>query len=367
MIRENLIFNKEIYRLRLAITTNCILKCRYCFVQKSNKVISYSLATEVINLFLKSPGKEKLLMIYGGEPLLYFPLLKKIIIFARKRAEQLGKFLTISVGTNGILLNENELIFFNEMNVKLAISIDGQKEFHDKSRIFPNGKGSFEYIFSKLPLIFKKSRNENICALFGVLPSSASKMYKNLIYLTKLGFKSMNIEPIEHPKFRWTPNHQRSFIINMINFGKFMLKNIFNKNFIFLNSVTREIKGTGPSNKKNICPFFRNLEIYPSGEMAFSPLLLNSKYKNQYIIGDIQRGFLEKYRKCLFSPNNKNCINCWQSYLSKAKVQNFGNSDKILKWRNKYSVLLTQKVLNLSKENLIFQEYLEEAKRRIFE
>ena len=153
-------FNKQIYLLRLAITTECILRCRYCFVRKSNKVISYPRAIKALNLFLESPGNKKILIIYGGEPLLYFNLLKKIIIFAQRRAEALKKFLIVSLGTNGILLNQNQLNFFKETNTKLAISIDGQKKFHDKFRVFKNQMGSFDDIFNKIPLILKNVKKE---------------------------------------------------------------------------------------------------------------------------------------------------------------------------------------------------------------
>ncbi|MCM8803362.1 MAG: 4Fe-4S cluster-binding domain-containing protein [Candidatus Omnitrophica bacterium] len=366
MTNRSLTFNKEVYRLRLAITTNCILRCRYCFVRKNNKVISYPVAAKAINLFLRSPGEEKLLMIYGGEPLLYFTLLKNIIIFARKKANQLGKSLIISVGTNGILLTKTQLDFLRKTNTKLAISIDGQKKFHDKARVFPSGSGSFDYIFNKLPLIFEKTENENLCALVGVLPSVAVRMYENLIYLVKLGFKSINIEPIEHSRFKWNLDYQKAFVINMVNFSRFMFKNIHHGNFIFLNSVTREIKRRGLSNKKDICPFFRNLEIYPSGEMAFSPLLLNSEDKNQYVIGNVKKGLSEKYGKCVFSLNDKNCMNCWQNYLNDQN-QTFWNSEKILKWRNEYSVYLCQKILTSAKKYPLFQKYIKEAKKRIFE
>ena len=34
---------------------------------------------------------------------------------------------------------------------------------------------------------------------------------------------------------------------------------------------------------------FENLEVYPEGEMAFSPFLINSEKREQYIIGNINQ------------------------------------------------------------------------------
>lgn len=183
----------------MAVTTACILRCKYCFVRKTNKVISYPIAIKAINLLLESRGREKLLMIYGGEPLLYFNLLKRIINFAQKKAKLLKKSLIISVGTNCILLDQEKLDFFKKTNTKLAISLDGQRKFHNKARVFNNQIGSFDHIFNKLPLIFKNIRKENLCVLFGVIPSSAYAMYDNLIYLNKLGLKMLISNQLNPP------------------------------------------------------------------------------------------------------------------------------------------------------------------------
>jgi len=358
--------NKEIYLLRLAITTKCILRCRYCFIRKNNKAISYLTAIKALNLFLESPGNEKILIIYGGEPLLYPDLVKKIIIYSQKRAKILKKSLIVSLGTNGILLNQKLLNFFQETNTKLAISIDGKKRFHNKARVFKNQKGSFNYIFNQLPLIFKYIKKENLCVLFGVLPSSAYKMYDNLIYLVNLGFDSINIEPVQNPQFKWSKKQKKAFLANLIKFIKHIHKNIHYGKFIFLNSVNRELRNKRLSVKKNTCPFFENLEVYPEGEMAFSPFLINSENKKRYIIGNIKDGLLKKYIFCNFNPNNENCQSCWQNYLGDEN-NDYGDSNEVLRWRNDYSIYLAWKISVISKQQPIFKKYIEEAKKRIFE
>lgn len=359
-------FNKEIYILRLAITTNCILNCRYCFVKKDGRVISYAMTKQAINFFLSSPGKQKLLIIYGGEPLLHFDLLQKIIIFTQKKAKILGKSLIISVGTNGILLNQNQLDFFRKTNNKLAISIDGQRKFHNKARIFKNKKGSFDSIFKKIPLITENIKKENLCILFGVLPSSARKMYDNLLFLVNLGFDSVNIEPIQSSQFKWSRKQKKAFLTNLIKIIKYIYKNIHRGNFVFLNSVNREIRDKRLSTRKNTCPFFENLEVYPQGEMAFSPFLINSKDKDQYILGNVNMALLARYRFCDYNSGSENCKNCWQNYQGKGNFD-FGESNDVLKLRNIYSVYLARKILSLSKKENVFKKYIKEAKKRIFE
>ncbi len=359
-------FNKEIHLLRLTITTECILRCRYCFVRKDNKVISHTTAINTLNLFLNSPGNQKMLIIYGGEPLIYFDLLKKIIIFSKKKAKILKKSLIVSLGTNGILLNQNQLDFFKKHNVKLAISIDGREKFHNKFRIFKNQKGSFDKIFNKIPLILKNIKKENLCILFGVAPSSAYKMYENLIYLNKLGFDSFNIEPIQGLQFKWKQRQKKDFLANLDKIIKYICKNILNNNFIFLNSINRELKNKRLTNIKNICPFFENLEVYPYGEMAFSPFLINSKNKKQYIIGNIKDALPEKYIFCNFNLNDKKCRNCWSDYY-----QNIDEKEEVgaqlVSWRDQLCQRTTEYILQQSLVKPIFKKYIKKAKKRIFE
>jgi len=100
--RDYLNFSKEIYALRLSITTGCILGCKYCFVKKTNQMMDFLTAQKAIDLLLISPGKKKLLLIYGGEPLLH-PSLKKIILLALDKAKNLKKELDISLATNCLL------------------------------------------------------------------------------------------------------------------------------------------------------------------------------------------------------------------------------------------------------------------------
>lgn len=358
--------NKEIYLLRLSITTKCILKCDYCFVHKNNKVISYPLATAAINFLLNSKGRKKILIIYGGEPLLYFNLVKQIISFAQKKAGLLKKSLIIALGTNGILLEQSHLDFFRKNKIKLAISLDGRESFHNKARVFPDRKGSFGHVIKKIPMILNNVRKEDICVLFGVLPSSIHEMYHNFRYLIKMGFNSINIEPIQSSQFEWSQEQKKVFLIKFIEIVKYIYANIRGHNFIFLNTINRELRNKSLSGNKKICPFFQNLEVYPHGEMAFSPFLINSKFKNRCLIGNIQKGLLEKYKFCEYDSKDEKCKNCWNDY----KKNNFQDSDDwidVYKTRDLYSIYLARKISELANENTIFNEYLINARKRIFE
>lgn len=353
------VFKKEIYRLRLAITTSCVLRCKYCYVRKTNEKMSFRTAKKSIDYFLNTKGNKKIIIIYGGEPLLQFKNLKCIVSYIKNKSKKLGKEVTISLGTNGILLKLEHLKFFRDFKVKISLSLDGEFSTHDKNRIFKNNKGSFNAISRVLPKMFKIVPFENIGNLFAVHPANAHATFKNFIFLTKLGFQSINIEPILN--IYWSPKELRSFLINLERIFDYTYNNIEKNKFVFLNSMNRELDKRLISNRP-ACPFYQDLEIYPSGSMAFSPFLINSKDKERFLIGNINQRINKKYLNCFL--NTGNCRYCWDDYLDGYKQPYFCEA---LRYRNNLSIKMSNIITGLSKSNEIFNTYIKEAKRRIFE
>ncbi len=317
-----------------------------------------------IDFFLSSPGKQKILIIYGGEPLLFFELLRKVILYACQKSKYLKKETIISLGTNGILLKKEHLLFFNKHNVKIALSLDGNKTSHNSNRRDRKQKGSFDKIRKNFALITKNTKKQNLCVLFGIHPRNAKKMYKNFLFLLQNGFRSINIEPIQN--ILWQENDVRDYKRDLKKIIFHIVRNLERKNFIFLNSMNRILLDQKLHNsQKKQCPFYENLEIYPSGEMSFSPFLMNSTNKDRYVIGNIKDLSLGRYLKCSYNCFKQTCINCSVDYYPKANKQ---QTFDLVRIRNYYSLkcvelIKTQAVIR----KVIYREYLQEAEKLIFE
>lgn len=128
-----------INRICISINNHCNLNCNYChFHEKSDHIISSNMNVYSILDNVKSHIKKynvplfKIGFVGNGEPLLDFPKLKEYIMY-------IGDYLqnsTISAYTitNGLLIDEVMLYFFQEYNVSIGFSIDGIKEIHNKLR-----------------------------------------------------------------------------------------------------------------------------------------------------------------------------------------------------------------------------------------
>ncbi len=153
--------DRKLRMITLQVTQQCNLRCSYCIYSgnyynrsHSNRRMSEELAKKAINFLIEHSKDVKTINIafYGGEPLLELELIKKCISYAEEKAE--GKNLTFSITTNGTLVSDEIIEYFQKYDINLLISLDGPKDVHDRNRIFAsNGRGSFEKIFENLERI----------------------------------------------------------------------------------------------------------------------------------------------------------------------------------------------------------------------
>ena len=157
--------NHKMENLTLQLTQNCNFRCSYCVYGQetslnrshSNKKMTYDTAKEAVDFLLSHSSDADAVNIgfYGGEPLLEFDLLKKILIYAKKTFCM--KSLRFGITTNCTLMNDEILDFLYQHTVEILISLDGPKEVHDSKRVFAvNGCGTFDVVMKKLEFIKNK-------------------------------------------------------------------------------------------------------------------------------------------------------------------------------------------------------------------
>jgi uncharacterized protein len=155
---------RKVMHITLQLTQNCNFRCRYCVYSgppnsrqrtHSNKRMSWQIAKDAVDfLWDHSVDTSRVdIGFYGGEPLLEFPLIKKVVDYSERRF--FGKDLTFTMTTNGTLLTTEIIHFLRDHNVSLFISLDGPKEINDKNRVFADGRGTFALVIKQIELIKK--------------------------------------------------------------------------------------------------------------------------------------------------------------------------------------------------------------------
>ncbi len=156
--RESVYFN---------ITSKCNLSCAYCIFggdyanqdEMNQQQMTWDTAQKAMDFFLPQIRKDGQLRLdfFGGEPLLAFPLMKRIVNSMTKKMHQRNQELMVAVTSNGTVLNEEIIDFLIRHNVLFQISIDGEKEIHDANRKFKNSNtGTFDTIMKNLQRIYDR-------------------------------------------------------------------------------------------------------------------------------------------------------------------------------------------------------------------
>ncbi len=150
----------------LHIANCCNLDCPYCYVaNKGKEFMSLSVANSCLDK-LEQTVKEhqlKLLTIRfaGGEPTLHKNLMIYLAEQIQKRFVAKGVQTKLILLTNGTIVDSELIYLIKSHSMRVCLSLDGLGEWHDKTRFYKNGSGSFNQV----------SRNLNLYLENGIKPT----------------------------------------------------------------------------------------------------------------------------------------------------------------------------------------------------
>lgn len=142
--------------IALFLAQECNLRCVYCYGDAGEYagkgMMSEETACLAVDwLIANSKNTEKVnICFFGGEPLLNFPVMKKIVAYAKEKTAQKGKQVTFSITTNGSLLNDEIISFLKNEKINPLISFDGPPEYQNRQRPFKDGRGSYDTVHSNV-------------------------------------------------------------------------------------------------------------------------------------------------------------------------------------------------------------------------
>jgi len=242
----------NINRVTFCITEQCNLRCRYCSYSgkflfqrtHSNRVIKYEVMKRAIDYFLNiaKNKKEFCVSFYGGEPLLAFDLIKKIVHYIKSKY----KNIDFTISSNGTLLNKKIINFLISNNFTIYISLDGPKDIHDEYRIFPNYNGSYDKIIDNLYLIKninEKYFNKNVFFMITVSPTCDVYKLKNFIDKSSL---------VKHYKINFVST-ENSTLLDEIDSEK---KKVFNNSIKIMYENFKDSVIKGSLAKKDIVFYY---------------------------------------------------------------------------------------------------------------
>lgn len=215
------LLNRSVNDITLQVTRNCNFCCRYCLFANSDKLIrkhqkldmSWEIAKKSVDfLYNHSIDAPKItISFYGGEPLLNFDLIKKVVNYTKEKF--LSKPITYRMTINGSLLTNEVIDFIAQNHFIIAISLDGNEEIQNNHRVFyENGVGTFSIVYknivnlknkypdyfksniSFMPVIFEDESRDKVFNFFEDNDISLAKVIPLEADLCGIDYKNSDIE-----------------------------------------------------------------------------------------------------------------------------------------------------------------------------
>ena len=144
-LRSRMAFLRHVTPLHIfVVTLRCEHSCPYCQVSRqstdrSRFDMSDEVAERALDIAFESYSARIKIEFQGGEPLLNFPLIKKIVSDAKARAATTKKSVDFVIASNLALLSDEILEFCKSNEILLSTSLDGPADLHNKNRPRPGG------------------------------------------------------------------------------------------------------------------------------------------------------------------------------------------------------------------------------------
>jgi len=126
------------------VTLRCDHSCPYCQVSRQSVDrhafdMKPDVAERAIGFMFRSPSRLLKVEFQGGEPLLNFPLIRRVVERVEARNESEGRDLQFVIATNLAPLTDDMLAFCREHEILISTSLDGPKTLHNLNRPRPGG------------------------------------------------------------------------------------------------------------------------------------------------------------------------------------------------------------------------------------
>jgi len=135
-IKKQMQHDDSMYQIMINTTLDCNLNCWYCY---ENRILGSKLTNSVIDAIKKNINFEyneksfKTLKVsfFGGEPLLCFSGMIKILDYARAFCEKNAVSLIVDLTTNATLITRHHIDYLKEFQSMFQITLDGNRETHN--------------------------------------------------------------------------------------------------------------------------------------------------------------------------------------------------------------------------------------------
>lgn len=217
LIDEGILYTKDMYEEKVRINNeqeymkamclnvvhDCNLKCKYCFADEGEykgkrEIMTFDTAKMALDFLISQSGPRHNIEVdlFGGEPLMAFDMIKKLVEYARSIEKDVNKNIRFTITTNGMLLNDEIIEYLNKNMKNIILSIDGRKEVNDNMRLTAVGTGSYDIIIDKIKKLVDRREEGQEYYVRGTYTHANLDFSNDFMHLVNEGFKEISLEPV---------------------------------------------------------------------------------------------------------------------------------------------------------------------------
>ena len=317
----------------LMIAQDCNLRCKYCFGDggsygQERAVMTPETGKKAVDYLIKASGPRRHLEMdfFGGEPLMNMKTVKAVTEYARQREQETGKKFKLTMTTNGILLNDENIKWLNDNDFALVLSLDGRREVHDAVRPLAGGQGSYDRAVKNFKKCLDSRRGGDYdyrgvyTYLRGTYTKNNMDFTKDVLSMNDEGFDILSMEPVvlkdsplgftdsDLPRIREEYDRLTEAYMKRHREGRGFFFFHFNMDLSNGPCVAKRLSGCGAGHE--YVAVAENGDLYPCHQFVG---------REKYKIGTVETGITDKETSQYFREshvlNKPKCRDCWSRFF----------------------------------------------------
>lgn len=316
----------------LWVTTNCNLKCKYCYEGNDKKKKNMDIATAkqaiayILSQYSKLKASKLIIQFHGGEPLLNLKIIKFVINELEEKLKENIHNLYFGITTNGLLLSKYIIEYMcQKMSYDFSISIDGNESSNDKNRVTLAGEGTYQKVIKNA--IDALSIKPDIRLRMTYDTSNVEELANNIIHFIELGFKNIVSVPNYYDK-KWSDESMEILLQQMLKV-KFHYKDQELPDDLYISILNDDFF------KKSLCSggissfhIMPNGDIYPCSYGTGNEEFYLGNVKNTPALDIEKVKVLQKISvlentECIGCSNYQSCIGSRCKIVNKVMTDNY--------------------------------------------
>jgi uncharacterized protein len=182
------------------VSLRCDHSCPYCQVSRQSADkhrfdMSAETAERSLELVFQSPSPHIKIEFQGGETLLNFPLIRKIVADAKAMNVHHRRELAFVIATNLALLDDEMLDFCQAHDIYISTSLDGPADLHNSNRPRPD-RNSWELAIAGIRRVRDRLGADHISALMTTTHASLGQVREIIDCYLEQGLTNIFLRPL---------------------------------------------------------------------------------------------------------------------------------------------------------------------------